>query len=66
MNKLTVIILALVNKAIAGDLRAVSVLRPMIEKMEEAHETTAKLSEELAADDKEILNAYIRRTTSVS
>lgn len=65
MNKLTVIILALVNKAIAGDLRVVSVLRPMIEKMEETHEAAARVSAELSADDKEILNAYVRRTTHV-
>lgn len=61
MNKLTVIITTLVNKAASGDLRAISELRPMIEKMEANHEATVKLSEELSVEDKEILRAYAER-----
>ena len=66
MNKLTVIITTLVNKAASGDLRAISLLQPMIENMEKAHEATTKISAELSVNDKEILDAYVKRSPSVS
>ncbi len=66
MNKLTVIITTLVNKAIAGDLRAISTLCPLIKNMEETHETTAKISAEISVNDKEILDAYVKRSASTS
>ncbi len=61
MNKLTVIMMTLVNKALAGDLRAISTLRPMIESMESASEATARLGAELSIDDREILKDYVGR-----
>lgn len=65
MNKLTVIITTLVNKAASGDLRAIALLQPMIENMEANHEAIVKLSEELSVDDKEILKEYAERAKSV-
>ena len=66
MNKLTLILLTLVNKAASGDLRAVSVLQPMLDSMEKEISEKAQLSDELPACDKEILEEYVRRTKSTS
>lgn len=66
MNKLTLILLTLVNKAASGDLRAVSVLHPMLDSMEKELSEKAQLSDELPACDKEILEEYVRRTKSTS
>ena len=66
MNKLTLILLTLVNKAAYGDLRAVSVLHPMLDSMEKELSEKAQLSDELPACDKEILEEYVRRTKSTS
>lgn len=66
MNKLTVIITTLVNKAASGDLRAILALQPLIDRMEASQAETARLSEELSVDDKEILKEYAERSKNTA
>jgi len=59
--KFTAMVMALINKALQGDMRAITVLFPYILRMEQAEAEVMRKVEALSANDQEILKEYAKR-----
>lgn len=61
MSKFAAMLMLLVNKAVSGDLKAVGILFPLIQKMEISREERRLMISELSEDDRDILRSYAKR-----
>lgn len=65
MPKYSVIITALINKALQGDMKAIQTLLPYILKMEQYEAQLAQDIQALSSNDKEILKEYVNRIRNI-